>query len=146
MFPATNFLFASGVVTTPSVLCRKCHSAVGSLVVNSQRTCCYISDPALVLDHAVEIQKKAHKAQDLDLENKKLRETLDEYNNEFAEVKNQGKTVASWHCSFRRCCFRFSATNDSVTQALSSKFCSVSHSVTLFLFFKIRVSDFRGHH
>ena len=44
-----------------------------------------------MLDHAVELQKKAHKAQDLDLENKKLRETLDEYNNEFAEVKNQGK-------------------------------------------------------
>ena len=37
------------------------------------------------------MQKKAHKAQDLELENKKLRETLEEYNNEFAEVKNQGK-------------------------------------------------------
>lgn len=48
-------------------------------------------DPAPVLDHAVEIQKKANKAQDLDLENKKLRETLEEYNNEFAEVKNQGQ-------------------------------------------------------
>ncbi len=43
-----------------------------------------------MLEHALDIQKRAHKAQDLELENKKLRETLDEYNNEFAEVKNQG--------------------------------------------------------
>lgn len=47
-------------------------------------------DPASVLEHALELQKRAHKAQDLEIENKKLRETLDEYNNEFAEVKNQG--------------------------------------------------------
>lgn len=36
-------------------------------------------------------QKRAQKAQDLEIENQKLRETLDEYNKEFAEVKNQGK-------------------------------------------------------
>ena len=51
---------------------------------------CCVSDPVPALEHALEIQKKARKASDLELENKKLRETLAEYNNEFAEVKNQG--------------------------------------------------------
>ena len=51
----------------------------------------FVSDPAAVLEHALELQKRAHKAQDLEIENKKLRETLDEYNHEFAEVKNQGE-------------------------------------------------------
>ena len=36
------------------------------------------------------MQKRAQKALDLEVENQKLRETLDEYNQEFAEVKNQG--------------------------------------------------------
>lgn len=49
-----------------------------------------ISDPVSVLDYALQIQKKAHRVQDLEIENKQLRETLDEYNHEFAEVKNQG--------------------------------------------------------
>lgn len=52
-----------------------------------------VADPVPSLEHALEIQKKARKASDLELENKKLRETLDEYNNEFAEVKNQGKLL-----------------------------------------------------
>ena len=51
---------------------------------------CIFSDPVPALEHALEIQKKARKASDLELENQKLRETLEEYNNEFAEVKNQG--------------------------------------------------------
>ena len=36
-------------------------------------------------------------SQDYEIENKQLRETLDEYNTEFAEVKNQGTVVTS-HC------------------------------------------------
>jgi homeobox protein cut-like len=54
-----------------------------------------VPDPVPVLDHCLDIQKKAHKAQDLELENKKLRETLEEYNHEFAEVKNQEVTIKS---------------------------------------------------
>ena len=46
-----------------------------------------------VLEHALQIQKKAHRVQDLEIENKQLRETLDEYNHEFAEVKNQGESL-----------------------------------------------------
>jgi len=43
-----------------------------------------------VLEHAQQLQKKAHRAQDLEVENQQLRGRLDEYTNEFAEVKNQG--------------------------------------------------------
>ena len=56
-----------------------------------------LSDPVSVLEHAQNVQKKAHKAQDLEIENRQLRETLAEYNHEFAEVKNQG-TCASVDC------------------------------------------------
>ena len=48
------------------------------------------ADPVPVLEHAQQLQKKAHRAQDLEIENQQLRGRLDEYNNEFAEVKNQG--------------------------------------------------------
>lgn len=43
-----------------------------------------------MLDHAIQLNKKVQRAQDLEVENQKLRETLNEYNSEFAEVKNQG--------------------------------------------------------
>jgi len=42
------------------------------------------------LEYAQQLQKKAHRVGDLEIENKQLRETLEEYNHEFAEVKNQG--------------------------------------------------------
>ncbi|XP_059177157.1 homeobox protein cut-like 1 isoform X2 [Physella acuta] len=52
-----------------------------------------LPDPVPVLEHAQNLQKKAHKVQDLEIENKQLRETLEEYNHEFAEVKNQEVTI-----------------------------------------------------
>ncbi|KAK0039894.1 protein CASP, partial [Biomphalaria pfeifferi] len=48
-----------------------------------------LPDPVSVLEHAQTLQKKAQKVQDLEIENRQLRETLEEYNHEFAEVKNQ---------------------------------------------------------
>jgi regulator of replication initiation timing len=51
------------------------------------------ADPTSVLEHALQLQKKAHKAQDLEMENRQLRDRLEEYTNEFAEVKNQGKVM-----------------------------------------------------
>jgi len=58
-----------------------------------------VADPVPVLEHAQQLQKKAHKAQDLETENQQLRGRLDEYSNEFAEVKNQGTCVCgSWIC------------------------------------------------
>ncbi|XP_055861465.1 homeobox protein cut-like 1 isoform X2 [Biomphalaria glabrata] len=52
-----------------------------------------LPDPVSVLEHAQTLQKKAQKVQDLEIENKQLRETLEEYNHEFAEVKNQEVTI-----------------------------------------------------
>ena len=52
-----------------------------------------LPDPVPALEQALNFQKKAHKVQDLEIENKQLRETLDEYNHEFAEVKNQEVTI-----------------------------------------------------
>ena len=48
------------------------------------------ADPSPVLEHAQQLQKKAQRVQDLEVENQQLRGRLDEYSNEFAEVKNQG--------------------------------------------------------
>lgn len=52
-----------------------------------------LPDPVPVLEHAIQLQKKAQRVSDLEIENKQLRETLDEYNHEFAEVKNQEVTI-----------------------------------------------------
>ena len=47
-------------------------------------------DPIPLFEQALFQQQKLMFLQDLELENKKLRETLEEYTNEFAHVKNQG--------------------------------------------------------
>ncbi|XP_052824317.1 protein CASP [Octopus bimaculoides] len=52
-----------------------------------------LPDPVPILEHAISIQKKAQKVQDFEIENKQLRETLTDYNHEFAEVKNQEVTI-----------------------------------------------------
>ncbi|CAF0955737.1 unnamed protein product [Brachionus calyciflorus] len=52
-----------------------------------------LPDPVQSLENLQRVQKKAEKVQDLEIENKQLRETLDEYNAEFAEVKNQEVTI-----------------------------------------------------
>ncbi|XP_033111583.1 protein CASP-like isoform X2 [Anneissia japonica] len=52
-----------------------------------------VPDPVTVLEQTLAYQKKLQKAQDLEIENQKLRETLEEYNHEFAEVKNQEVTI-----------------------------------------------------
>lgn len=52
-----------------------------------------LPDPVPVLEYALQVQKRAQRVQDLEIENKQLRETLAEYNHEFAEVKNQEVTI-----------------------------------------------------
>ncbi|RNA09201.1 homeobox cut-like 1 isoform X1, partial [Brachionus plicatilis] len=52
-----------------------------------------LPDPVQSLENLQRVQKKAERAQDLEIENKQLRETLDEYNTEFAEIKNQEVTI-----------------------------------------------------
>ena len=53
------------------------------------------SDPTPWLETSLAYQKKSQRAEDVEIENQKLRETLNEYNHEFAEVKNQGECCGS---------------------------------------------------
>lgn len=50
-----------------------------------------LPDPVPVLDLAQQLQLKLQRMHDIETENTKLRETLEDYNKEFAEVKNQGE-------------------------------------------------------
>lgn len=47
-------------------------------------------DPVPALDVGQQLEIKVQRLHDIETENQKLRETLEEYNKEFAEVKNQG--------------------------------------------------------
>ncbi|KAM9320812.1 homeobox protein cut-like 1 isoform 1-T1 [Gastrophryne carolinensis] len=52
-----------------------------------------VPDPVPVLDLVQQLQLKVQRMHDIETENQKLRETLEEYNKEFAEVKNQEVTI-----------------------------------------------------
>ncbi|XP_068748257.1 protein CASP-like isoform X1 [Montipora capricornis] len=52
-----------------------------------------VPDPLPILEQSVLQQQKVSKLQDYEIENKQLKETLEEYNTEFAEVKNQEVTI-----------------------------------------------------
>uniref|UniRef100_A0A8D1VNU6 Protein CASP n=1 Tax=Sus scrofa TaxID=9823 RepID=A0A8D1VNU6_PIG len=52
-----------------------------------------VPDPVPALDLGQQLQLKVQRLHDIETENQKLRETLDEYNKEFAEVKNQEVTI-----------------------------------------------------
>ncbi|KAJ8414489.1 hypothetical protein AAFF_G00036910 [Aldrovandia affinis] len=52
-----------------------------------------VPDPVPALDVAQQLQVKVQRMHDIETENQKLRETLEEYNKEFAEVKNQEVTI-----------------------------------------------------
>ncbi|XP_067138284.1 homeobox protein cut-like 1 isoform X4 [Centruroides vittatus] len=52
-----------------------------------------VPDPVPSLEHCLSIQQRAMRTQDLEIENRQLRETLKDYNQEFKEVKNQEVTI-----------------------------------------------------
>uniref|UniRef100_W5M071 Homeobox protein cut-like n=1 Tax=Lepisosteus oculatus TaxID=7918 RepID=W5M071_LEPOC len=52
-----------------------------------------VPDPVPALELGQQLQLKVQRMHDVETENQKLRETLEEYNKEFAEVKNQGAEV-----------------------------------------------------
>lgn len=54
-------------------------------------------DPVPVLELAQQLQLKLQRMHDIETENTKLRETLEDYNKEFAEVKNQGQSPGLRH-------------------------------------------------
>lgn len=55
-----------------------------------------LPDPVPALESVQRLQKRADRAQDLELENKALKETVDEFKAEFSQVKNQGEPVFSF--------------------------------------------------
>ncbi|XP_065890443.1 protein CASP-like [Dysidea avara] len=61
--------------------------------LNLYRKLIDVPDSIPVLQQAISIQQKLITMQDRDIENKQLRETLEEYKSEFAEVKNQEVTI-----------------------------------------------------
>ncbi|XP_010184267.1 PREDICTED: protein CASP-like, partial [Mesitornis unicolor] len=63
----------------------------GKKAQNKSRT--HTSDPVPALDLGQQLQLKVQRMHDIETENQKLRETLEEYNKEFAEVKNQEVTI-----------------------------------------------------
>uniref|UniRef100_A0A671LXF6 Protein CASP n=1 Tax=Sinocyclocheilus anshuiensis TaxID=1608454 RepID=A0A671LXF6_9TELE len=52
-----------------------------------------VPDPVPALELSQQLHLKLQRMHDIDTENQKLRETLEEYNKEFAEVKNQEVTI-----------------------------------------------------
>lgn len=56
-----------------------------------------LPDPVPALESVQRLQKRADRAQDLDLENKALKETLDDFKAEFSQVKNQGRQISRFY-------------------------------------------------
>lgn len=59
-----------------------------------------VSDPVSALEAAQQLQVTARKMHDLETENQRLKDTLQEYEREIAEVKNQGNhqlLYAAWN-------------------------------------------------
>lgn len=54
-----------------------------------------ITDPLPTLEYCVGLEKKVGRLTDLEIENKNLKETLRDYNEEFKEVRNQDVTIKS---------------------------------------------------
>ncbi|GCB64305.1 hypothetical protein scyTo_0009792 [Scyliorhinus torazame] len=52
-----------------------------------------LSDPVPALDLEQQLRLKAQRMQGIETENQKLRDTLEEYSKEFADIKNQEATI-----------------------------------------------------
>ncbi|XP_055752603.1 homeobox protein cut-like 1 [Salvelinus fontinalis] len=61
--------------------------------LNVYKTLIDVPDPAPVLELGQQLQQKLQRMHDIETENLQLRETLEDYNKEFTEVKNQEVTI-----------------------------------------------------
>uniref|UniRef100_A0AAZ3QC65 Protein CASP n=1 Tax=Oncorhynchus tshawytscha TaxID=74940 RepID=A0AAZ3QC65_ONCTS len=73
-------------------LSKRSKEAEGSFL-NIYKTLIDVPDPFPVLELGQQLQLKLQRMHDIETENLKLRETLEDYNKEFTEVKNQGVTI-----------------------------------------------------
>ena len=69
------------------------HIHVTTITIPPKHTLAPFTDPIPVLEQAIGQQQKLMQSQDHEIEVKQLRETLQEYNSEFAHVKNQEVTI-----------------------------------------------------
>lgn len=83
------------------------------------------TDPVPALDLGQQLQLKVQRLHDIETENQKLRETLEEYNKEFAEVKNQGW----WKMYFLLGFFLFFSFNCLLYAVGTSSNCNIHHKV-----------------
>uniref|UniRef100_A0A8C0BTS8 Homeobox protein cut-like n=1 Tax=Buteo japonicus TaxID=224669 RepID=A0A8C0BTS8_9AVES len=72
-----------------SSICKEAEAAF----LNVYKRLIDVPDPVPALDLGQQLQLKVQRMHDIETENQKLRETLEEYNKEFAEVKNQEVTI-----------------------------------------------------
>uniref|UniRef100_A0AAZ3PNM9 Protein CASP n=1 Tax=Oncorhynchus tshawytscha TaxID=74940 RepID=A0AAZ3PNM9_ONCTS len=79
---------------TPEIdaLSKRSKEAEGSFL-NVYKRLIDVPDPVPVLELGQQLQLKLQRMHDIETENLKLRETLEDYNKEFAEVKNQEVTI-----------------------------------------------------
>uniref|UniRef100_A0A674C7F5 Protein CASP n=1 Tax=Salmo trutta TaxID=8032 RepID=A0A674C7F5_SALTR len=73
-------------------LSKRSKEAEGSFL-NVYKTLIDVPDPAPALELGQQLQLKLQRMHDIETENLKLRETLEDYNKEFTEVKNQEVTI-----------------------------------------------------
>nr|XP_046169835.1 homeobox protein cut-like 1 [Oncorhynchus gorbuscha] len=73
-------------------LSKRSKEAEGSFL-NIYKTLIDVPDPVPVLELGQQLQLKLQRMHDIETENLKLRETLEDYNKEFTEVKNQEVTI-----------------------------------------------------
>uniref|UniRef100_A0A8C3X588 Protein CASP n=1 Tax=Catagonus wagneri TaxID=51154 RepID=A0A8C3X588_9CETA len=78
-----------------------------------------VPDPVPALDLGQQLQLKVQRLHDIETENQKLRETLEEYNKEFAEVKNQEVTIKALKEKIRE--YEQSLKNQAETIALEKE-------------------------
>uniref|UniRef100_A0A452SBS4 Homeobox protein cut-like n=1 Tax=Ursus americanus TaxID=9643 RepID=A0A452SBS4_URSAM len=90
--PSLCFSFPSSVAFQIDALSKRSKEAEAAFL-NVYKRLIDVPDPVPALDLGQQLQLKVQRLHDIETENQKLRETLEEYNKEFAEVKNQEVTI-----------------------------------------------------
>lgn len=74
-------------------MCSKRSKTMEQVLLNLYKQLIDLPDPLPALENLQRLQKKAERVQDLELENKMLKDTLDDFKLEFSQVKNQEPTI-----------------------------------------------------
>lgn len=94
-------------------LTKRCKFAEGAFL-KVYKTLVDVTDPVPALEYCIGLEKKLGKYADLEIENKNLRETLKEYNEEFKEIRNQDVTIKTLKEKLK-------AYEDNISENVSSK-------------------------